>query len=358
MLSPSSAVSEFFQNRFTRWLDRRIKPRRSFSLNRNNIFIFPGKAGLGFLLLVLLLWLVATNYENNLAFALAFLLTSLFVVSILHTFGNLAGLEVSALKTAPAFVGEDAEFELLIRSPSARKSSRSYENLILGWPQGQRTVVNLINESEQRIKLYVPASQRGWFRPGRLLIETYYPLGLIRAWTWLDMDTASLVYPAPVKANTMPSTSLSSGEDDNNNLQPSQSAEDYYGLRDYQQGDPLRAVAWKHVARGKGMYVKEFAASVDSRLWLDWDALVGMGRESRLSRLCYWVLQAEKSGADYGLRIPGQVFQPGRGVAHRDQLLKALALFELPTDRSRQSGASQAGASKAGDSKSGAGQGE
>jgi uncharacterized protein (DUF58 family) len=43
--------------------------------------------------------------------------------------------------------------------------------------------------------------------------------------------------------------------------------------------------------------------------------------------LCRGVLDAEQSGRHYGLRLPGEVIEPGRGARHAEQCLTALALF-------------------------------
>ena len=52
--------------------------------------------------------------------------------------------------------------------------------------------------------------------------------------------------------------------------------------------------------------------------------------EARLSMLCHWVLQADRFGQSYGLRLPGTVIPPNRGDAHRARCLEALALFRAP----------------------------
>jgi uncharacterized protein (DUF58 family) len=46
--------------------------------------------------------------------------------------------------------------------------------------------------------------------------------------------------------------------------------------------------------------------------------------------LTQWVLQAERFGQSFGLRIPGSVIAPARGEAHRTRCLEALALFAMP----------------------------
>jgi uncharacterized protein (DUF58 family) len=39
------------------------------------------------------------------------------------------------------------------------------------------------------------------------------------------------------------------------------------------------------------------------------------------------VLEAERSGSNYALRLPEQVLAPGRGPEHRHACLRALALL-------------------------------
>jgi len=61
-------------------------------------------------------------------------------------------------------------------------------------------------------------------------------------------------------------------------------------------------------------------------LWLE-DAQTGLpDGEARISRLAAWILQADKLGQDYGLRLPGLTVRPGNGEAHKRRCLEALAL--------------------------------
>ena len=61
-------------------------------------------------------------------------------------------------------------------------------------------------------------------------------------------------------------------------------------------------------------------------LWLDFQQCGVAEREARLSRLAAWVLQADRLGVDYGLRLPAQQIRPAGGEAHRRRCLEALAL--------------------------------
>ena len=318
-------AAKYFQRRFWRWVQRRLPAQSPQTLDRFKLFIFPSLAGSSFLVMTLLLWLVGTNYENNLIIGLAFLLTSLFVVSILHTFSNLSGVTLRALGSAPAFFGEDAEVELLLSA----EGRRQYENILLCWPGGSTAIVNLLEIREARCKLFVPTVARGWMDPGRLLVESFYPLGLLRCWTWLDLNVRILVYPKPIYGGKVPP---SYAIIDDGDIQADHGSEDFNGLKTYQPGESLRHIAWKQYARGQGLHTKDFTAYVDQRLWLDWDFFAGFDREARLSRLCYWVLEVSKTQHEYGLRLPGVEISPGKGLEHKHRVLKALALFEPDHD--------------------------
>ena len=107
-------------------------------------------------------------------------------------------------------------------------------------------------------------------------------------------------------------------------------SEDFVGLENYQLGESLRHIAWKQFAREQGLQTKHYADAIDDEMWLDWDALPGMDKEARLSRLCAWALRFSESSQPYGLRLPGLELAPSTGRAHCDAILRELALFGQP----------------------------
>lgn len=310
------------RRRFGEWVSRRIPPARSVTLDQKRIFIFPSRVGFFFVLCLMLMLLVAVNYQNNMAYALTFLLVTLFVVAILHTYANLSGLTIHALRARPAFPGQQSEFELLLE----RGKQRDHYALRLQWPRSTENMVNLTGEDSVRVQLHTPVGERGWYNPGRLLLESTYPLGLLRCWTWVDLDLHALVYPRPI-----PSAELSGAATDRPDgaAIPVQGSDDFYGFRDYRRGDSIRHIHWKGLAKGQPLQSKQYSAYADRSVWLDWEMFPGLGTERRLSHLCYWALEFEHSGDEYGLRLPGVVIEPDQGEKHRDRVLKALALFGL-----------------------------
>jgi hypothetical protein len=151
----------------------------------------------------------------------------------------------------------------------------------------------------------VRTARRGWLPMPRLTIETTWPLGLVRAWSYAGPNLNCLVYPTPaVKAPPLPWSSDST----RGSTKDGRGADDFSGLRNHQAADPPRHVAWKAVARQQDgpLLTKLFTGAAAQQVWLDWDALPDIvDTEQRLSVLARWMLDADAAGLAWGLRMPG-----------------------------------------------------
>ena len=311
-------ATEYWQE----WLSRRIPLRREVCLNRHNLFIFPSKAGFVFLLLLLSLTLAAINYDNNLVFALTFLLASLFVVAIQHTHANLSGLTLRAGHSQPVFAGHDACFSLALKGGGRH----CHDGLLIRWDDSDFVRAAIRANDEDMVQINIRAPARGWFKPERLLLQSWYPLGLVRSWSWVDLDTRCLVYPRPLPAALPPSL----GRGDEGALLESHGGDDFTGLRDYRPGDSLRHVAWRTAARGGPLQTKEYGSFAEQQVWLDWDDMDRTDSvETRLSKLCYLALRLNAENTDFGLRLPSENIEAGTGPEHLESVLRALALAEI-----------------------------
>src|SRR5438874_1429934 len=210
-----------------------------------------------------------------------------------------------------------------------------FANWLYGFTPPERGTVVLVHRRVYivpaaglaEVVLGVPAAKRGWLPLGRVMFETRFPLGIFRAWSYIEPEARCLIYPRPERSALPPP----SAESAKGTLRsPTPGNDDYAGLRAYQLSDSPRHVAWKAVARSDDMLTKQFTGEAAAELWLDAARLAHLNVEQRLSRLAGWVLEAERSGAQYGLRIPGVEIAPGRGEAHRAACLHALALYESP----------------------------
>jgi uncharacterized protein (DUF58 family) len=294
-------------------------------LNQRRVFILPTRFGLLLALTIVVMLFGSINYNLSLGFILTFLLTGVGLLGILHTFRNLAHLYVSPGRVDPVFAGDLAHFTVCLDNRSgfdryaiALHAGRAGDAVFCDAPSG--TVANA--------PVAVLAPRRGWFHAGRITLSTKFPLGLLRAWSYVELDRPCLVYPKPERT-PLPLEALVAEQGER--AASATGTDDFSGLRAHQLSDSPRHVAWKAVARGSELITKQFAGRADARLWLDWDSLPpALDTEARLSRLTGWVLDAEAQGLSYGMRLPGIVAAPSHGDAHCLGCLKTLALYGVP----------------------------
>jgi uncharacterized protein (DUF58 family) len=310
-------------SRLRQWFSGRTAPERGrIVLRHRRVYILPTRIGWLFGATVGILLVGSINYALQLGFALTFLLAGVGLVGMVHTTRNLARLSVSAGRVEPAFAGEIAQFRLHLENlePHDRPAI-----LVRHLESGVQTVLDLGRRAVADAVLSVSAAKRGWLPLGRVMLETRFPLGLFRAWSYVEPQARCLVYPRPERAPLPPHSAAPAAGGLHS---PSPGNDDFAGLRSYQLSDSPRHVAWKAVARLDGMLTKQFAGEAAAELWLDWQALpAALDPETRLSRMAGWVLAADRSGAHYGLRLPGREISPARGDAQRAMCLEALALY-------------------------------
>ena len=310
--------------RIANWLYGFTPPERgTVVLVHRRVYIVPTRIGWLFGATVGILLVGSINYALSLGFVLTFMLAGMALAGMVHTARNLARVAITPGRSEPVFAGEPAQFRLHLeaRTPFERPAV-----LARHVGSGAQLVVDIPAGADTDVVLAVPAEKRGWLPMGRVMLETRYPLGLFRAWSYVEPDARCLVYPKPEGSPLPPPSADASG----GSLQTSTpGSDDFSGLRNYQPADSPRHVAWKAAARSRELLTKQFSGEASARLWLDWQRLPArLGPEERLSRLAGWVLAAERLHAVYGLRLPGEEIEPGRGDAHRAACLKALALYE------------------------------
>lgn len=296
-------------------------PAGTATIAPRQIYILPTRYGVIFGLLLLLLLIGSLNYGNNLAFFLTFLLAGLGIVAMLHTWRNLVGLELIPGYNEPVFAGQTASFE--IHLVNGRGSERP--NIQLQSSRSSAVAADIGARSRCTLKLYQDTQGRGINGLGRITIATSYPLGLLRAWSYAELDATCLVYPAPgVKSPP----AARSDYDHSSCGDKGVGVDDFVGIRAYRPGDSPRHINWKALASERGLQTKQFGGDRADRVWLDWQSMPGVAVEERLSRICRGVLDACDREQEFGLRIPGTELRPGHGQTHRHLCLAALAMYE------------------------------
>ena len=308
-------------------------------LRGRRIFIVPTRFGFLYALFLLLILLGAINYSNSLGHVLCFLLGSLGLVVLLHTYRNLAKIELKHAHSKPVFCGQAINFFLFfdnsshidsyhIEVTSKQQQTHSWNPLqLLAGYQYPQSISQLKPQQTTQFSYSIPSKHRGNQILGQVRIASLFPLGLYTTWSYFNTCYSVTIYPKPEGSLPLPRAAQQRGETDH---KQQKGLDDFSGFNSYRIGDPIHAIAWKAVARDDIFRTKQFTSPEDGgQLLLSWQDVSQLPDiEARLSQLCQWVLHAESLGMDYGLTLVNNTISYGHGEAHCHRCLTALALYE------------------------------
>lgn len=297
----------------------------TITLTQGNIYIMPSRAGamLGVTLAVLLV--ASINYQLNLGYLLTFLLAGSAAVGMHVGHSTLRALKMSLTVPGPQFAGSSAAFDVTLIN-ERRSVRRGIGLAVLDEAlAGHWAWTDVPAQGSSIVRVAFQPRSRGLHRLPALNAETRYPLGTFRIWTVWRPAAEILIYPAPEpNAPPLPAAQPRAAGPSH---RPASSGGDFDGVRAYRRGDPLKRVIWKKSASTGELVTRDAIQSLREELWLDFRQIGLNDPESRLSRLCAWVLRAEALGIDYGLRLPNAIVEPGCGAAHQRRCLEELARY-------------------------------
>lgn len=308
--------------RLQRFWHSRLQPRDSTTLTQRNVYILPTGPGWMLAVTLLILLISSINYQLNLGYLLTFLLMGCAVVGMYVCHETLRGITMHLNAPEPAFCGSTVTINVQINS--LRTSPRYGIGLAI-WGKDQWSWTDVPSQGMATVHVAFAAQQRGLQSLPTLTAETRFPLGTFRVWTVWRPAAQVLVYPAPeAHAPPLPPGEPRSAGSANTKLHHSG---EFDGVRAYRRGDPLKTIVWKKAAKSDQLVSRDAAQAQAYALWLD-VAQTGLpDTEARLSRLCAWVLRADKLGLQYGLRLGGREIALADGEAHKRACLQALALY-------------------------------
>ncbi len=329
-LSLYARLEHGVRRQFSKWLFRlRGAEAGEVFLNQRRVFIVPTHPGLLFCAMLLTLFIGAVNYNLSLGFGFTFLLAACALIDMHLTFRNLAHLHLAGGRAAPVFAGEEAQFELHLINRRKYDRYAIWLDFVADDRPELAQAADVAANATCRVVLSTTAQQRGWLQAPRVRLQTRFPLGLLRAWSYWQPDIKALVYPRP--EDSAPPLPLA-GIDDNDGTGPA-GQDDFAGIRGYQAGDSLKRLAWRQIARidadaGGTLVTKHFEGGAATEIVIDFAQLPnGMDAELKLSRMTRWVIEAEARGFAYAFRLDDVVLPAALGPAQREACLRALALY-------------------------------
>jgi len=306
--------------RLQRWWLARLPRQDVIELRQRNVYILPTRAGFMLAFTLLILLIASINYQLNLGYLLTFLLAGSAVAGMYVTHGTLRGLSLHLAPPQAVFCGGHAVLDITL--DNSRRTPRYGIGLSLA-DAGHWVWCDVPAQGHSVVQVAMPATRRGLQPVPTLMAQTQFPLGTFRVWTLWRPASSVLIYPQP-EAEPPP---LPAGEPHGSSSTATRTADsgEFDGVRPYRRGDPLKRIVWKKAAKTDELISRDTQQAQQVELWLDLALAGSASLEQRLSRLCAWVLTAEDQQLDYGLRLPGAEIAPGRGPAHQQQCLEALA---------------------------------
>ena len=328
----------FVRARFQHWFESRIGLSDSVTLTQRTVYILPTRPGFMLFLTLLVLLVASINYQLNLGYLLTFLLAGTALVGMHVCHGTLRGLAMNLIAPHAHYAGASTAFD--IKLTNLRRSVRYGIGLSVlnphavdGKKGSQRHWVwtDVPAQGSSLVQVAFTPARRGLHRLPTLTAETRFPLGTFRVWTVWRPAAQVMVYPAPelTPPPLPPGEPRAQGA---GSAARAQSSGEFDGVRGYRRGDPLKNVLWKKAAKAGeqggesgGLVVRDTQQADRHELWLDIRQAGSLDLEHKLSRLCAWVLQADRLGLDYGLRLSALEIKPASGEAHKRRCLEALA---------------------------------
>lgn len=305
------------------WLRSAKADRAPAILTRRHIYILPTRYGVLYAVILIGMLIGSINYTLSLGFILTFLLAGMGNIAMLHTWRNLANLQIRPHRANAVFAGQEAVFELMV----SENQQRARYAIAAHFDDKPPSYIDIPAGGENPVRIAMPTKTRGWLEAGRITFFTEFPLGLFHVWSYVTIDMRCLVYPHPlIQSNPVPDSADMGAT---GSLDRSTGDDDFAGHRVYQLGDSPRRVDWKASSREQGLMTKLFQGEGQSTLWLDWEQTPGTDGEQRVRQLTRWVVDAQAEHKSYGLRLPGLTIDPGNSEAHYHRCLEALALLEL-----------------------------
>lgn len=295
-----SSVKRIWHGWRDRYLSRHLPATPLVDLKQHQLFVFPTPLGATWLGLVLLCYLLGTNYQNNLVLLLAYWLLSVWIVCIVLAFKNLHRLQLQSTTQVEGFATDLHAWPLELSRPVVALYAQT-----AGSPMQVRA-------ERQQINLQLPAPKRGVYEFPRIKIWSDYPLGLIRCWTYPKLSGQQWVYPAPA---LMPGLLT-------NPANATDSCDTVDGIRDYRAGDLIQRLDWGRLARQQTLVVKTFAADQQTEV----QRLEATHcHETIASHFAAIVVQAQQTHQYLELSLPHAKLSSDNSPNHYRAILRALA---------------------------------
>lgn len=342
-----------------------------------------GPGGLLFLVITTLILGTALYTQANLLFWAFGLMMGALAVSLVVSWQMLAGISVTRIISGHGVVGEPAVLRYRVRN---RKSWMPLFGLVISENWGHSWKESgPVADKPQRLKgrpfgwvLHVGPNQtvqsealcwpsrRGAMKFERVAVWTSFPFGIVQRVVEFEQPGTMLVYPQLYRINRRLLFSLATSDPTGRKqIERPGGSEEFYGTREYREGDSLKMIDWKRSARSRTLVTRELNQPSPPRMMIAldlrkdtlqrpavplkpqkwWEKLLGIKPkpdnveqqisleiERAISLVTSLVCDAHYQGYRVGmavLGVPCVPFPVYHSLPHRTKLLEALATIDV-----------------------------
>jgi uncharacterized protein (DUF58 family) len=316
------SMKYWYEVSIEKWLNKRIPSSHAYQMDVNNTFILPTRFGWAIVGLMSCLFILGTNYQNNVILMFCYFVFALLLLALFHSYTNFVQFYIAFRPISNSFANQHVQLQLDLSHKANRPALHSLSNIAIF--SKHYPVYEYLEDGVNTIA--IRRFSRGLHELHRISIESIFPFGLFKCWSHLSVPGQFLVFPTPIACNLKMRQQHSKGNT-GNKVGVAITTEDLQGIRDYRDSDPIHHVSWKHFAKGQGLLSKDFTERSAISIWLHLSDYVNGNVEHALSEVTFQILELSNQEASFGFSIGKQQIMPNTGRHHKRQCLEALALY-------------------------------
>ncbi|MFC3120430.1 DUF58 domain-containing protein [Agaribacter flavus] len=307
------------------WVVKRADARQAKGFGLHNTFILPTSFGWSTIAVAICLFVLGTNYQNNIVLSLSYFIIALNLLSLFHNYFFFTQYKITVCPPIPDYANRKPHIRLQISSSGQYLGGEL--NFIIEGKSYHFPNETSHDNTEVSFDIRLPKQKRGLHDLGKVTVNGIYGFGLFKCWSYIVPKCPLIVYPAVEKRAIV----LHHMHDENLVDKSSDSqlsiSDNLQGIRQYQKTDPLHHVSWKHLAKGLGLLSKDFNESKGVSGWLRLKDHADLPLERALSVLCFQVQELSRDKVSFGLDLGDHKILPNLGEKHLQECLLSLAKY-------------------------------
>jgi uncharacterized protein (DUF58 family) len=286
------------------------------------------RAGTVYIVISIFLGVVAINSANNLLYLVTAVVLGYMLASGLAGRSNIRNAQVSV-----SFPDEIYAQVPCVAAVQITNKSRFVPLFLIEVAleeRGGRVFFPVVQPGKsESLSFFTTFPSRGRHSVENIELSSVYPFNFfVRYWP-VDFETSVTVFPCPLRCDLALVFVHRGPQDDEGEDAASREETDIVGVRPYIEGDAMKRVHWKSSARTGKLQTRLYdGTSTQTGSVIDVDRLVANDVERGLSMATYAIVESMKSRLPVGMRVREEIIPPAAGLAHKNNLMTRLALYE------------------------------